>query len=201
MITDLTRRDLVDLFLAYDPAPLASFLEEVNGHRRSLGIAWWGSLGDDCAFLSRLYDLDALPSTDLRFKSAREDIWQHRENNADWDNEWIFFDARFELATSDEKLLRFLAETIHPEVRADRAEVERLRTEYNKILRPDRVEIRQVSTMSGRPVFGSGAAAPRTVQPQTLREAIGQAVRESLSAGQVEAFCDELGMPPLPDAS
>ena len=201
MITDLTRRDLVDLFLAYDPAPLASFLEEVNGHRRSLGIAWWGSLGDDCAFLSRLYDLDALPSTDLRFKTAREDIWQHRENNADWDNEWIFFDARFELATSDEKLLRFLAETIHPEVRADRAEVERLRTEYNKILRPDRVEIRQVSTMSGRPVFGSGAAAPRTVQPQTLREAIGQAVRESLSAGQVEAFCDELGMPPLPDAS
>ncbi|WP_421119369.1 hypothetical protein ACE2AJ_18730 [Aquihabitans daechungensis] len=201
MITALTRRDLVDLILRYDPAPTMSLLEEVNGYRRRIGIDWWGRMGDDVSFLARLYDLDALPSSDDRFKTAAEDIWQHRENNDDWDNDWIFFDERFELANSDEKLLRFLAETLHPEVRSDRTEVDLIRAEYNRILRPDRVEIRQVASMSGRPVFGGGVAAPRNIQAQTLRDAIGQVIRNAMSAGKVEAFCDELRMPTLPEGS
>jgi len=70
--------------------------------------------------------------------------------------------------------LRFLAETLHPIVRSDRDEVERPRAEYNRILRPDRVEIRQVSTISGRPVFAGGPATPRNIQPHTARKAIGR---------------------------
>ncbi len=200
MITDLTRQDLIDLFLTFDAYPLVSLMDEISGRPRELGIAWWGRL-DDQNFLSRLYDLDAMPSTDTRFKTAGEDIWQHRENNSDWDDVWVFVDDRFELATSDPMLLRFLAETIHPEVRSDRAEVDRLRAEYNRILRPDRVEIRQVSTLSGRPVYGGGTAAPRNIQAQTLRDAIGQAIRSELTAGKVEAYCDELRMPDLPKGS
>jgi hypothetical protein len=42
---------------------------------------------------------------------AGEDIWQHREDDLDGENDWIFYDARFERATSDDQLLRFLAET------------------------------------------------------------------------------------------
>lgn len=200
MITDLTRQDLVDLFLTFDASPLVSLMDELSGHPRKLGIAWWGRL-DDHSFLSRLYDLDALPSTDKRFITAGHDIRQHRENNSDWDDVWVFVDDRFELATSDQKLLRFLAETIHPEVRSDRAEVDQLRVEYNRILRPDRVEIRQVSTLSGRPVYGGATAAPRNIQAQTLREAIGQAIRCEFTASKVEAYCDELGMPDLPKGS
>lgn len=40
--------------------------------RRSLlreGIAWYGELADT-EFLSRLYDLETLPSTDSRFQTA-----------------------------------------------------------------------------------------------------------------------------------
>ena len=105
------------------------------------------------------------------------------------------------LGVSVRHMRRFLAETLHPTVRSDRDEVERLRAEYNRILRPDRVEIRQVSTISGRPVFAGGPATPRNIQPHTLRNAIGQAIRESFSAYDVEAYCDEIHIPALPEGS
>ena len=205
MITELTRRDLMDLFTSYDPAPGLSMLAkltELDGlkadRRVAHGLYWWGRLTEP-EFLARLYDLEALPSHDTRYETAAQDIWQHRENNVDWDNDWILRDERFELATSDDKLLRFLAETIHPEVRSSRDEVESIRAEYNRILRPDRVEIRQVSTISGRPVFAGGAATPRNVQPSTLRRAIGEAIRDAFKAQEVEAYCDEIRMPPPAD--
>lgn len=56
--------------------------------------------------------LDALPSHDSRFATAREDIAKHRYANDDWDNDWIFSDDRFGLGRgADETLLRFLSET------------------------------------------------------------------------------------------
>lgn len=72
----------------------------------------WGRL-DEMEFLSRLYDLDALPSLDSRFRTAQEDITQHRIANEDWDDDWIFFDNRFGLKDGDDQvLLRFLAELV-----------------------------------------------------------------------------------------
>lgn len=52
---------------------------------------------DEEQFLSRLYDLQNMPSTDWRFKNAYEDIRQHCTNNSDWDNDWVFYDSRFDL--------------------------------------------------------------------------------------------------------
>jgi hypothetical protein len=51
--------------------------------------AWNGTL-DDVEFLSRLYDLTSLPSSDSRFKDAAGDIWQHCINNDDWESDWVF---------------------------------------------------------------------------------------------------------------
>lgn len=201
MITELTRRDLVDLINTYDPAPLESMLTVLaGGPERRLGLQWWGRL-DELDFLGRLYDLGSLPSSDERFTTAREDIVQHRYNNDDWDNDWVFSYSDFELGTSDDRLLAFLAETLHPAVRADRGEVEQLRSAYNRLLRRDRLELLAAGQVSGRPTYVGGPAVPRNVQPETLREAIGQAVRHAMSAYQVEAFCDELMMPPLPEGS
>lgn len=114
---------------------------------------WSGAL-NDVDFLRRLYDLDALPSTDRRFSSASGDIAQHRVLNAlDWDDDWIFSDTRFGLADSDDALLRFLAEMLHPAVRTDLAEVERLRAFLNSVLIHDGYEIAQTGDISGAPVF------------------------------------------------
>jgi hypothetical protein len=64
-ISEITRRDILDDLY-------------INKYR------WWGSL-DSCAFLSRLgFDLEQMPSTDHRYSNAYGDIWQHQENNNDW---------------------------------------------------------------------------------------------------------------------
>jgi very-short-patch-repair endonuclease len=118
-----------------------------------MGIVWSGVL-DDVEFLGRLYDLDALPSTDRRYDSAAGDIFMHRVMNPmDWDEDWIFHDSRFGLADTDDALVRFLAEMLHPVVRMDLAEVEELRAFLNSVLIHDGYEVVQTGAISGAPVF------------------------------------------------
>jgi hypothetical protein len=89
-VTAVTRRDIFD-YIRTESGP------------------WWGRL-DEVEFLGRVYDLEALSSTDLRFKTASGDIRQHRFNNLDWDDTWVFSDSRFQLMSGpDEVLLGFLA--------------------------------------------------------------------------------------------
>ena len=105
------------------------------------GKPWSGRL-DDVAFLSRLFDLAELPSTDTRFKNAEGDIWQHRVNNPDdWDDGWVFHDRRFDIGGNDERLLRFVCEMLHPLVRPDKDERARLSSLFNEILRPEGWEL------------------------------------------------------------
>ena len=117
-ISQLTRRDIVD----------AIQVEKVN---------WSGRL-EESEFLSRLFNLSSLPSKDSRFRDASGDIWQHRVNNHDWSDDWVFYDDRFNLMSGDdENFLAFLCETIHPVVRQDPIEAERLCQLYNDYLRND----------------------------------------------------------------
>ena len=110
---------------------------------------------EEFEFLARLYRLKELPSTDRRFKDAAGDIWQHRVNKYDWDDDWVFYDPRFSLMEDDEEFLRFLAETVHPVVRPKQEELPELLLIYNEHLMHDGWEIREVSQISGRPVFSA----------------------------------------------
>lgn len=118
---------------------------------------WSGALSET-DFLARLYDLDELPSTDPRYTTAFQDIVQHRVMNEDWDDDWIFHDSRFGLADSDEALLQFLAEMLHPAVRTNPVEVEGLHNFLNGVLVHDGYELVQVDDISGAPLF-----APRRI--------------------------------------
>ena len=105
-----------------------------------------------------MFDVHNLPSTDSRpaFATAYKDIWQHRVNNYDWEDDWVFTDSRFDLLhCSDEIFLRFLCETIHPAVRPDQQEVERLRQKYNALLATDGYEIIERARVSDRPIFAA----------------------------------------------
>jgi len=116
-------------------------------------IPWSGNL-DEPAFLNRLYRLRDLPSSDRRFADAADDIWQHRVNNQDGDNDWVFFDSRFDLLNgSDEVFLRFLAEMVHPVVRRDPNEVLKLVELLNRHLTVDGWELVERMRISARPVF------------------------------------------------
>jgi hypothetical protein len=133
-ISEITRRDI------FDAIQLEKF-------------AWSGRL-EESEFLSRLYDLKALPSSDPRYSDARDDIWKHRVANNDWDDDWVFMDPRFLLHRGDDEiLLRFLCETIHPVVRPDPKEAERLLQLYNQFLGSDGFRLVEKTRISGRPVY------------------------------------------------
>jgi len=99
------------------------------------GVFWAGQL-DDVDFLSRIFDLKSMPSYDSRYRDAAGDIFQHRHNNYDWEDDWIFGDGRFNLShCEDETFLKFLCETLHPVVRPDIEEAQKLAAHYNEQLR------------------------------------------------------------------
>ena len=134
-ISQVTRRDISNAIL----------IERIN---------WSGRLEEN-EFLSRLFDLSSLPSTDSRFRDASGDIWQHRVNNPqDWEDDWVFYDNRFNLMNCDDDLfLRFLCETIHPIVRLDATETERLCQLYNSFLKNDGFQLVEKTRISGKPVY------------------------------------------------
>ncbi|HRN96908.1 MAG TPA: hypothetical protein PLZ58_00455 [Candidatus Saccharibacteria bacterium] len=195
MITGVTRKAIIELFRTFDPDPtgirsLMSFTAQ-----KPIGIKWWGNLGE-IEFLARLYDLKAMPSSDSRYANASEDIGQHRFNNDDWEDDYVFTDSRFELDTSDTALLSFLAETLHPEVRTDRAEVNEIRAQLNDLLRPDLYELQQIEVISGKPVFGAVDVEPRKITPLILRGAIAYSLwLKGPSAPNLPAYLDSLKAP------
>ena len=130
---------------------------------------------EEAEFLSRLFNLGSLPSTDRRFKDAAGDIWQHRVNNYDWEANWVFYDPRFSLMNGDDdSFLAFLCETIHPIVRPDPAEAERICQLYNQYLRNDGFQILEKTRLSGKPVFvGRYVGVGITPAISTAKETLG----------------------------
>lgn len=115
-------------------------------------ISWYGRL-DEVSFLSRIFNLDGLASKDARFDNMRGDIWQHRENNDDWDDWWVIDDDRLDLMKNDDNFLQFLCQIVHPIVRRDRVEVDQLLNIINSHLAPDGWKLVEKSRISGQPVF------------------------------------------------
>lgn len=134
-ISEATRRDIFDM-LSVD------------------NVCWSGRL-EEPAFLSRIWNLGELPSTDGRFPDAAGDIWQHRVNNPkDWDDDWVFTDSRFDLLHgSDQTFLRFLTEMVHPVVRPDAESARRLVSHFNESLFHDGWILVEVRRLSGRPMY------------------------------------------------
>jgi len=134
-ITEITRRNIFD----------AITVEGVN---------WSGRL-DESAFLSRIFNLSELPSEDSRFENMANDIWQHRVNNPmDWPDDWVFSDKRLNLLHCDDAtLLQFLCEMLHPVVRADLTEVNKLKQLFNEYLAEDEYELIEKAFISGKAIF------------------------------------------------
>jgi len=100
--------------LSTDGEILRNWVELVNVVRTD----WYGRLSE-LEFLGRLFNLKDLPSTDPRYKTMADDVYIHRvANEGDWPDDWIFDDPRLNLQ-SGVVFLKFLAETVHPEVLAD----------------------------------------------------------------------------------
>ena len=116
-------------------------------------------------------------------QNAKGDIVQHRLNFNDWEDDWIFYDSRFNLLYgAGDEFLRFLCETVHPIVRPDTDQARRLVDEYNRILAPDACSIVEVQQISGKPVFGPERLGQRK---QTFDEPTGwEKVDRQIKAAQ-----------------
>lgn len=153
-------------------------------------VSWSGRL-DDVDFLARIYDLQALPSTDSRYKDAAGDIYQHRVNNFDWEDDWVYDDPRFGIQNGpDAMFLRFLCETVHPVVRPDKDDAIRLVAQYNDQLRQDGWELVEEERIAGRPRFvarKAGLAGGRSVSRA-------RTVADALDAGWMQKEIERLEM-------
>ena len=179
-ISEVTRRAIIDFLAVSD-------------------VAWSGRLRED-EFLARLYDIASMPSHDYRLKDAKGDIIQHRISFGDWEDDWVFYDNRFNLLHgSSEGFLRFLCETVHPIVRPDTDESLRIVAEYNKFLSADDCAIVEIKRISERSVFGPAKSGQRT---QVFEEPTGwekvdrqiNAAKEQLRTSETEEDFQAVGL-------
>jgi len=123
-------------------------------------------------FLSRLYDLKQMKSTDNRYSSAYGDIATHCDAFSDWDRNWVFDDTRFALATvSDDEYLKFLCEMLHPKVRRDRSEASAVAAVINKELQHVGWKLAEVTGGASRGRYAAGPASRSRLSTQPVRAA------------------------------
>ncbi|MCL2546164.1 MAG: abortive infection family protein [Oscillospiraceae bacterium] len=143
-ISEVTRQEIIDLYIM-------GFTDPNTG--KEIKCCWCGKLHEP-DFLSRLYNLKDMRSNDGRFSDAYSDIWQHRVNNWDWDEDWVFYDGRFSIKTApDDEWLRFLCESLHPAVREEKNNWNHFVSLVNQLLIVDGFELYEESHISGRPKF------------------------------------------------
>jgi hypothetical protein len=178
-ISEVTRRSIID------------YLSTAN-------LNWSGRLRDD-EFLARLYDLSEMRSCDYRYNNAAIDIYQHRVNNDDWNDDWVFYDSRFNLLHApDHVFTRFLCETLHPTVRASETDARGMARVYNKALAADGWQLVEGTPISGRPTF----IANSTYRTTVFEEPTGwqkvdrqlQEMRLRLSSADTEEQCQSVGL-------
>ncbi len=149
-ITAVTRRDILDM-LVID------------------GVRWAGRLSEP-DFLARIWNLTEMPSTDSRYSNAAGDIYQHRVNNFDWEDDWLFSDPRFNLqGCADERFLEFLIQVIHPIVRPDADEAAAIAARFNDSLRADGFMLISARRMSGRSMYAATKITSTHEPSQALR--------------------------------
>lgn len=157
-ITDATRQDIIDLFIVGYQNPNTGENEK---------CFWCGKL-EEPDFLSRLYNLKSMQSLDRRYKDAYGDIYQHRVNNFDWDEDWVFYDSRFGIKTvSDDEWLKFLCEAFHPAVRDEGKNWKFLLTLLNPLLIVDGFELFEDVHISGRSKYSWRKATGRNTVAET----------------------------------
>lgn len=66
-------------------------------------------------FLSSIWDIDTLPSSDPRFNNMRGDIQQHMFNNDDWDYDYLFSEIlQLFNENKEDRFNTFITETVNP---------------------------------------------------------------------------------------
>ena len=137
MISEISKRDIIDV------------LTEGLYNRE---FFYFGRLSET-KFQNRIVNLNELSSNDSRFNNMAEDIWQHTENNDDWDIDWVFYDERLNLLHNDNLFTNFIIQVFHPIVRDDRCDWKKYLIKINDILIYDQLQLIANDEYSGRLIY------------------------------------------------
>lgn len=161
------------------------------------GVDWSGRMAES-AFLDRIFKISELPSRDSRVGTMLADVSLHRENFYDWGGpEWVYDDTRLNLAECpDEKFLEFLAFMVHPRVRPDEQDIDRILGIINAIIGRDGFELIAIEEVSGKRIFaGRPVVANHGGQTQEAAQ-IADEMASSHVARQVARMKDSLTTDP-----
>jgi hypothetical protein len=162
-ISEITRRNILDAL-------------------RLQTVQWEGRLGES-AFLSRVFDLSALPSHDRRASDMLSEVVLHRETFRDWTDDWPYDDGRLDLLRGpDDAFLRFLTEMIHPIVRDDDTEVDRLLALFNRHLCVDGFQIAVMDVVSSKRIFAAVRGLDASPMHAQARKVADELASEHVSA-------------------
>ncbi len=126
-------------------------------------ITWYGDK-DQIEFLSRIFSLKKLPSTDPRFENAEGDIIKHTRNNDDWDDDWIFSDERFDLLNcADKTFINFMENTFSPLMRADLELNLKIIGFINDVLKEVNYEVIKGQKIGGKQIYKISYKKTKTV--------------------------------------
>lgn len=156
-ISDITRQDILDIirdgFVEEFDEPVYDSEAGDYVTENKIYMPFFGRL-DEIGFFTRLYDLEALPSYDSRYRDALGDISCHLRWG-DYEDCWFFQDRRFKLMQSDgdEPLLKFICEMLHPTVRVEKSPWKLYLEKFNELLRADGYELYAAQHISGRDIY------------------------------------------------
>jgi len=137
MFSELTKRDILDLLS--EALTLDAF-------------SYFGRL-DEVSFLSRIFDLEELPTNDSRYPDMYGDIRQHTILNDDWDKDWAFYDPRLNIKRDNKIFKKFIEEIFHPVVLDQKSEWKNYLESINNILKFDSIRLIATEQVSGRPIY------------------------------------------------
>jgi hypothetical protein len=142
----------------------------------------WSGRKPQFQLLSELFDLTALPSNDPRFNNAHDDIFQHTENNWDWDTSWVISDKRFSLLTGeDAAFLEFLVACINSTRNWESDQQETAVDDLNQILIDCGFKFSQVKQFSFGKQFGiEKLDALSAVEPNSFAALLEQGLASEL---------------------
>ncbi len=121
-------------------------------------------------FFNKIWPLKSMPSTDNRFKTADQDIYQHMVRNDDWSFEYLI-DEYLNLYNGDEKyFIKFVETVVSPEVRGNRDEIIQYVSFINSLLTLEELQLSVKSYFERLPVYKVGEISEETPLPIDIGE-------------------------------
>ena len=176
-LSNVTKRDLANLLY--------------GGYEKDEGLFFpstlykmsWSGLMDEWVFIEKTCNLQNIVPL-KGYSTFKDEYWQHRVRNNDYDDDWFFTDPRFLFKSgTDKALLDAVCYMFHPEVRNEKEPWGTILEQVNKLIEPDGFEIYAASKMSGRNCY----AWRKIVEDFCVTSSFNEEIKNILSSDYVNS--------------